>query len=57
LIFRREIYATACLAGGLVLLGLDAMGVPEMVGVGVTLVLVTSIRLLAIRYALNESSE
>jgi hypothetical protein len=33
------------------------MGVPEMVGVGVTLVLVTSIRLLAIRYALNESSE
>ena len=57
LIFRREIYATACIAGGLVLLGLDAMGVPEMVGVGVTLVLVTSIRLLAIRYALNESSE
>ena len=57
LIFRREIYATACLAGGVVLLGLDAAGVPARIGVLVITVLITVIRLLAIRYALNQSSD
>ena len=57
LIFRREIYATACLAGGLVLLGLDAAGVPSRVGVLSITILITCIRLLAIRYALNQSSD
>jgi uncharacterized membrane protein YeiH len=57
LIFRREIYATACLVGGFVLLGLDAAGVPGRVGVVVITVLITGIRLLAIRYSLNQSSD
>lgn len=57
LIFRREIYATACLAGGFVLLGLDAAGVPEHAGVMVITVLITGIRLLAIRYSVNRSSD
>lgn len=57
LIFRREIYATACLAGGLVLLGLDAMRVSPQIGVLIITVLITVIRLLAIRYALNQSSD
>lgn len=57
LIFRREIYATACLVGGFVLLGLDHIGVPGRVGVLVITVLITGIRLLAIRYALNQSSD
>lgn len=57
LIFRREIYATACLAGGFVLLGLDAAGVPEHVGVMVITVLITGIRLWAIRYSVNRSSD
>ena len=56
LIFRREIYATACLIGGIVLIGLDMLGVPGTVGVLVITILITSIRLLAIRYALNQSS-
>lgn len=57
LIFRREIYATACLIGGFVLLALDAARVPGSVGVLVITVLITGIRLLAIRYALNQSSD
>ena len=56
LIFRREIYATACLVGGAALLWLDAMGVPGNMGVVVITILITGIRLLAIRYALNHSS-
>ena len=57
LIFRKEIYATACLFGGFVLLGFDALGVPDPIGVLVITVLITGIRLFAIRYALNESSD
>ncbi len=56
LIFRREIYATACLIGGVALLGLDGLGVPPNVGVVLITVLITAIRLMAIRYSLNESS-
>ncbi len=56
LIFRREIYATACLIGGLALFGLDALQVPPNIGVVVITLLITAIRLMAIRYALNQSS-
>lgn len=56
LIFRREIYATACIIGGLALYGLDALKVPPNLGVIVITVLITAIRLMAIRYALNQSS-
>lgn len=56
LIFRREIYATACLIGGLALYGLDLLGVPHQVGGLVIMVLITGIRLMAIRYALNQSA-
>ena len=56
LIFRREIYATACIIGGLALYGLDALRVPPNLGVIVITVLITAIRLMAIRYALNQSS-
>lgn len=57
LIFRKEIYATACMIGGLVLLGLDALGVPGRIGVPVITILITGIRVLAIRYSLNQSSD
>lgn len=57
LIFRREIYATACLVGGLVLVVLDHLGVRPEVGVVVITVMITGIRLLAIRYSLNKSSD
>ncbi len=55
LIFRKEIYATACLIGGGVLLALDAAGARPglslLIGGGTA----TTIRLLAIRYAINRS--
>lgn len=57
LVLRKEIYATACLAGGLVLLGLDAAGMPEQWGLVVTATLIMSIRLLAIRYAIHQSHD
>lgn len=55
LIFRKEIYATAAIIGGAVLLGLDALHVPSDLGMAVATVLVTFIRMLAIRYSLNRS--
>ncbi|OYV05639.1 MAG: hypothetical protein CFE26_10550 [Verrucomicrobiales bacterium VVV1] len=55
LIFRKEIYATACFAGGLALLGFDAIGVHPQAGFCLSTLVVSVIRLLAIRYSLNQS--
>lgn len=55
MVLRKEIYATACLIGGLAMLGLDQMGLHEGVVLGVTSALVVTIRLLAIRYAIHQS--
>ena len=55
LVLRKEIYATACIAGGLVLLVLDTVGAPETVSLAVTTGIVVTIRLLAIRYAIHQS--
>lgn len=55
LVLRREIYATACLIGGLALFGLDKLGLPEGAVLGITSTLVVVIRLLAIRYAIHQS--
>lgn len=57
LIFRKEIYATAGIVGGLALLGFDAAGFSPDLAMALATVLVTVIRLLAIRYALNHSSD
>jgi len=56
LVLRREIYATACLIGGLALLGLDKLGLHEGVVLGITSTLVVAIRLLAIRYSIHQST-
>ncbi len=56
LIFRKEIYATACAAGGLVYLLLERIDTPASINCLVTTASVAGIRLLAIRYALNQSS-
>lgn len=55
LVLRKEIYATACIIGGLALLGMDRAGVPNSVSLGVTTCLVMTIRLVAIRYAIHQS--
>ncbi len=55
LVLRKEIYATACIIGGLALLGMDRAGLPDAVSLGATTAIVVVIRLLAIRYAIHQS--
>lgn len=50
LIFRREIYASACVAGGLLLVLLEAAGTARAVAALLAAATVISVRLLAIRY-------
>lgn len=50
LIFHREIYATACIAGALVYLLLHSVGVPEVICESVTVVSIIAIRIVAIRF-------
>jgi len=56
LIFRKEIYATAALAGSLILIGLNHLGVDNQISIPVTVVFTAGVRLLAIRYAVNQSA-
>ena len=53
LVLRREIYATAALAGGVLFLGLRALGVPEGIGTALAVILVFVIRLVAVRLDLT----
>jgi uncharacterized membrane protein YeiH len=55
LVLRKEIYATACLIGGLALYGLDLLGAPKDWSPAIASALIVSIRLLAIRYAIHQS--
>ncbi|MEM1085838.1 MAG: TRIC cation channel family protein [Verrucomicrobiota bacterium] len=55
LVLRKEIYATACLVGGLAMLGMDHFGVDRSVNFALTTGIVVSIRLWAIRYAIHHS--
>lgn len=50
LIFRREIYATACLSGGGIYLALRAMNLTGHVAIAVAIGFVIIIRTLAVRY-------
>lgn len=56
LIFRKEIYATAAFGGALLLMGLQQLGVGEQISIAVATVATAAVRLLAIRYAVNQSS-
>jgi len=55
LIFRREIYATAAIIGGFILLGLDELGVASPAAIAIATLSIATIRILAIRYSLNHS--
>lgn len=55
LIFRKEIYASACIAGGLLYYLLEYFGLGAEICKITTIVVVTGIRLLALRYALHQS--
>ena len=55
LVLRKEIYATASIVGGLAMLGMDHLGWPERAVLAITTILIVSIRMLAIRYAIHQS--
>ncbi|GJM36411.1 MAG: membrane protein [Saprospiraceae bacterium] len=50
LIFRKEVYATACLAGGILYVLLMKIGIPEQINTVVTILFIISIRILAVRF-------
>lgn len=53
LIFRKEIYATACLAGSLLFVILQNVGVSNAINAWVSAMLIVLIRLIAVRYQLT----
>ncbi|MDH1053588.1 trimeric intracellular cation channel family protein [Aquipseudomonas alcaligenes] len=52
LIFQKEIYATACLLGSLVFIGMRELGTPHWLDTGVAMLCVLLVRLAAIRWHL-----
>ncbi len=55
LVLRKEIYATACLIGGLAMLCFDYANLNELTSLILTSLIVVVIRLIAIRYAIHQS--
>ncbi|OEC43411.1 hypothetical protein A7D27_09725 [Pseudomonas sp. 1D4] len=53
LIFQKEIYAIACIAGSLVFVGLLAVGLPRWLDTGIAMAVVLGTRLAAIRWGLS----
>lgn len=51
-LFRKEIYATACLAGAVLYLLLFKAGVPRNINLALSIVLIFTIRILAVKYKL-----
>ena len=52
-IFHREIYAMACVVGGMLFWLLSALGIPQSIVVVVTFLFICIVRLLAVRYHLS----
>ena len=52
-IFRKEIYATACILGGLSYFLLDTLGLPEKYGYISAILVVILIRLIAVRFGIS----
>jgi len=53
LILRKEVYATACVSGGVLYMGLKYFGVHEIITYSATISLIMIIRLVSIRYNLS----
>ncbi|MCY1543468.1 hypothetical protein D9M68_792880 [compost metagenome] len=53
LIFQKEIYAIACIAGSLVFIGLREVAVPGWLGTSLAMLVVLMIRLAAIHWKLS----
>lgn len=50
LIFRQEIYALTCIAGGIVYVSLDSFGIGQVLNVAITSVFIVLFRVLAVKY-------
>ncbi len=50
LIFRKEIYATACLAGAAVFVFLNSIGIDNNINSAISVVLIILVRILSVRY-------
>lgn len=53
LIFRKEIYATACILGGVIYFLLKVCDLPEIVNNLITMSTIISIRILAVKYGIS----
>ncbi len=53
LIFKKEIYATACIAGALIYLLLHYLNVDEMINQIITILTIISIRILAVKFNIS----
>ncbi len=53
LIFRKEIYATACLVGGVLFICLGSMGVSSSVNQFITMTFIIAIRIICIRFKIS----
>ncbi|MEN7548189.1 trimeric intracellular cation channel family protein [Rapidithrix thailandica] len=53
ILYRKEIYASACLAGAITFLSLNSLGVNYNINFVVSLILIISIRILAVKYNLQ----
>jgi len=51
-LFRKEIYATACLAGAILYLGLSRFGIDRDINLAVSIIAIFFIRLMAVKYKL-----
>lgn len=52
-LFRKEIYATACFAGAAVYVGFDHFDVERNISLPVSMLLIVAIRILSVRYKLS----
>jgi uncharacterized membrane protein YeiH len=50
ILFRKEIYATACLSGAFIYLGLEFLSIPRTVNILASILFILLIRLLAIKF-------
>ncbi len=53
IIFRKEIYATACIIGGYVYIVLEQLTIPHMVVYSITICIIILVRLIAVKYKLT----
>jgi uncharacterized membrane protein YeiH len=53
IIFRREIYATACIIGGIVFIGLSQISIPPTIIYTATIAIIILVRIAAVRFQLT----